>query len=346
MSKELYFRGLKVIRRTMAISFGCLVLVLLMTNCVSIAVNTTSETAPQTSSKKASLRVFSWNVSADAFVRDPETFRAFVKKSQANILLFDEVAPFTNTDQILSAIKGTALNHSDDWYINFGQSGGRQRDVIVSRFPQESLPEFSRIVPYPEFEKDQLRKRMIEADKLKYVKSLEDGIPVNGVIITDSNGKLLVVSIDLECCGNDPDSWEEDKRRIETREIRRLIKQVLNRTHVDGIIVAGDFNLVSTGIPLVNISGPYQPPHAGLIAAELYHQDGLTMWTWDGRGTPFPSRAMDFVFYSPNSMKLKSGYILNTEDLSPIELEQMGVQQESSSKISEHLPLIAEFVWQ
>jgi endonuclease/exonuclease/phosphatase (EEP) superfamily protein YafD len=187
---------------------------------------------------------------------------------------------------------------------------------------------------------------MINADKLKYVKTLEDGIAVNGVIITDGDHRLLVVSMDLECCGNDPDSWEEDKRRVETREIRRLIGQVLKRTHVDGIIVAGDFNLVGTAIPLVNLSGPYNPPHAGLIASELYHQDGITMWTWDGRGTPFPSRAMDFVLYSPNSLELKEGYILDTEDFSPEELQYMGIQPESSSKMSEHLPLVAEFVWQ
>ncbi|WP_166961364.1 endonuclease/exonuclease/phosphatase family protein [Yeosuana marina] len=346
MIKRIYFWGFKVVKSTIVISFGCLVLMLSMTNCVSIAVNTTSEAVPRIASKEAGVRVLSWNISGDAFVREPETFRAFVKKAQANVLLLDEVDPSTTEDQIRSAIKGTTLNQNDVWYINFGQSGGRQRDVIVSRLPQESLPEFSRIIPYPEYEKDRIRKRMIEADMTKYTKSLEDGIAVNGVILREEGRRLLVVSMDLECCGNEPDSWEEDRRRIETREIRKIIRQVINRTHIDGIIVAGDFNLVSTGIPLVNLSGPYKPPHAGLIAAELYHQDGITTWTWDGRGTPFSSRAMDFVLYSPNAIKLKEGYIFSTENLSIEELKKMGVQSESSSKMSEHLPLIAEFVWQ
>ena len=346
MIKGIYFRATKFIIRMVYMGFWGFVLMLLMAGCVSIAVNTTAQPLMKAPSSQVGVRVFSWNVSADAFVRDPKAFGGFVKQSCANLVLLDEVAPFTTETQIRSAIEGVSLNHEDEWYIDFGQSGGRQRDVIVSRLPLESLPEFSKIIPYPEYSKDRLRKLMIEAGDLKYVESLDDGIAVNGVLITDSDHRLLVVSMDLECCGNDPNSWEEYKRRVETRQIRSLIRRVLERTHVDGIIVAGDFNLVSTGIPLVNISGPYVPPHAGLIAAELYHRDGIAMWTWDGRGTPFPSRAMDFVLYSPNTLKLKEGYILNTEDFSVKELEEIKVQPETSSKVSEHLPLVAEFVWQ
>ena len=285
------------------------------------------------------INVFSWNVSGDAFVKDPEVFKALVTKAEANILLLDEVSPLTNESQIHKALPGMTLDKGNDWHINFGTSGGRQRNVIISRLPQENLPEFSKIIPYPEFEKERIRDRMIAAGKQKHSYGLDDGLAVNGVIIIDGENRLLAVSSDLECCGNDPGSWQEDKRRMEAREIRRLIGKVIERTQVDGIILAGDLNLVSTVLPLIILSGPYKKPHSGLIAADLRHLDGKETWTWDGRGTPFPSRVMDLVIYSPNTIHLSDGYILDPEDLSPEESKQMGIRPETFSELSEHLAL-------
>ena len=100
-----------------------------------------------------------------------------------------------------------------------------------------------------------------------------------------------------------------------------------------------------TPLPLLILSGPYGMPHAGLIAAELRHLDGSETWTWDGRGTPFPSRPMDFVLYSPHTLALRQGYILDTADLPRSELENLGLQPESASRLSAHRPLVTEFVW-
>ena len=97
----------------------------------------------------AGVRVFSWNLSSDAFVKDPAAFRALVRQSRADILLLDEVSPSTNAQQIRTALAGLAPDGPDQWHIDFGASGGRQRGVIVSRLPLERVPEFSDIVPYP-----------------------------------------------------------------------------------------------------------------------------------------------------------------------------------------------------
>jgi hypothetical protein len=137
------------------------------------------------------------------------------------------------------------------------------------------------------------------------------------------------VITDLQCCGDTPESWQEFRRRVEAREIRRLIRQVLERTHVDGIVFAGDFNLVNGSFALSLLTGPYRPPDAGLIPAELYHSDGSSTWTWDGRETPFPSGTLDFQLYSPRSLEMHSGYILDTE----------------SPRTGRHRPLVAEYAW-
>ena len=298
-------------------------------------------TAPLT----AGVRVFSWNLSNDAFVKDPAAFRALVRKAQADILLLDEVSPATNDQQIRAALAGLTSAGQDQWHVDFGASGGRQRGVIVSRLPLERLPEFSDVVPYPAAERRRLTDRMAAEGALVPGFSMDGGIPLNGVVVLSGARRLLVVNMDLQCCGDDPGSWQEERRQVEAVEIRRRVRQVLERTRVDGLIVAGDLNLVSTPLPLVILSGPYRPPHAGLIAAELRHLDGAETWTWDGRGTPFPSRAMDFVLYSPNVLSLRQGYVLDTADLSQPELDQLGLQPESAGRLSAHRPLVVEFEW-
>ncbi len=291
------------------------------------------------------VRVFSWNLSSDAFVKDPAAFRALVRRARADVLLLDEVSPSTNEQQIRDALAGLTANRADQWYIDYGASGGRQRGVIVSRMPLERLPEFSDVVPYPEAARRRLHERMAAAGDLEPAFSMDGGIPVNGVVALVGTRRLLLVTTDLQCCGNDPGSWQEERRIVEAGEIRRRIRLVLERTRVDGLIVAGDFNLVSTPLPMVALSGPYRPPHAGLIAAELRHLDGSEAWTWDGRGTPFPSRAMDFVLYGPHALTLRSGYILDTADLPQSELDQLGLLAGSAGRLSAHRPLVAEFAW-
>ncbi|MCB1561768.1 MAG: endonuclease/exonuclease/phosphatase family protein [Xanthomonadales bacterium] len=290
------------------------------------------------------IRVLSWNISKDSPVRDPEAFKAVVASSHANILLLDEVKPTVTEQQIRDALPEPDDAHGR-WHISYGSSGGHQRDVIVSRMPLEPVAEFQGILPYPEASLREIQDGMAEAGFEHPGRSTEIGIAVNGAIVRSGSRRLLAVSLDLECCGSLPIGWEEQKRRIEVREIRRLIRAVLNRTRVDGVIVGGDFNLVMTGLPLVILSGPYPAPHGGLIAAELMHVDSDRTWTWDGRGTPFPSRALDFLFYSPGSLSLDSGYILDTEDFSPAELQHWGLAPESSSTLSDHRPLVAGFSW-
>lgn len=354
-----------VFRNTGSLALACAALSVAVMACAQAAVGALPQQPPRAASSRlqgpagipppppaeadattpGGVRVFSWNVSNDAFVKDPAAFRALVRKARADILLLDEVAPTTNEQQIRAALAGLTTDGKDRWYVDFGTSGGRQRGVIVSRLPLERLPEFAGIVAYPAAERGRLSDRMSATESLNPLFSMDGGIPSNGVVVVAGERRLLVVNTDLQCCGGEPGSWQEDRRRVEAAELRRRIGQVLERTRVDGLIVAGDFNLVGEVLPLVILSGPYRPPHAGLIAAELRHLDGRDTWTWDGRSTPFPSRAMDFVLYSPHALALHHGYVLDTADLAQSELDDLGLQSDSVGHLSAHRPLVAEFVW-
>jgi hypothetical protein len=290
-------------------------------------------------------RVLSWNISADAFVAEQSDFNALLRWGDPDVVLLDEVSPSADPAELIKALADLRPNDDNNWNVNFGASGGRQRCIIASRARQQALPEFSAIVAYP----DEGQKRvlaMVPPEKRARVEgSMNDGIPVNGAVILIGNKRLLVLVTDLTCCGDGPDSWEEHRRRVEAAEIRRLLQQILERTTVDGIVFAGDFNMVESTFPMALLTGPYAPPHSGLIPAELYHPDGTTTWTWDGRGTPFPSDTLDYQLYGPRQLKLNSGFILDTEKLPPEVLEPYRLETGSVGRTGAHRPLVAEYSW-
>lgn len=299
---------------------------------------------PGRSSAARSFSLLAWNVSSDAFVRDPAAFRSVLAYADADILLFDEVSPAATEAQLRGALN-SRRSADKSWRVSIGQSGGRQRGVIATRFTLETVPELSGPVPYPAAERQRIHRLMVAADADRPNYSMDGGIPVNGAVVTTAGRRLLVVILDLQCCGDEPASWEEDRRRVEAREIRLRIGQALKRIRVDGIVVAGDMNLVSTPLPMVILAGPYARPHAGLLAADVRQLDGTETWTWDGRGTPFPSRPMDFVLYSPHTLRLSRGYILDSADIERKDLERLGLRAETSSGLSSHRPVIAHFDW-
>ena len=300
--------------------------------------------APATSN--SGIRILSWNISSNAFIRSPEEFQALLRWAAADILLLDEVRPAADAGKLQEVLEDLRSGQDAAWNIDYGISGGRQRGVIASRAPLEPLAEFSTIIPYPEDAKAYILEAMSARERADSDLSMEYGIPVNGAVILTGKRRLLVVIADLQCCGDNRASWQEYRRRVESREIRRVVSEVLNRTEVDAAILAGDFNLVNSPFPLALLAGPYPHPHPGLIPAEVYHLDGSTAWTWDGRGTPFPSGTLDYQLYGPHSLHVRNGIILDSEDLATQELERYGLEAEASRRLSHHRPLLVDYGWQ
>jgi len=291
------------------------------------------------------IRVLSWNISGDAFVSEQREFQSLLRWADPDLILLDEVQPSANEADLQKSFDALHPEIDDTWTVDIGVSGGRQRCVVASRAPQESLPEFSSKIPYPDADRRYLLQHMSD-DDLEYSKySLDGGIPVNGAIVLDGDRRLLAIIADLQCCGNDQSSWQEYRRRAEVREIRRLIQQVLQRTSVDGIVIAGDFNLVNGPMPLVMLNGPISPDDTGFITAEVYHPDGNASWTWDGRGTPFPSGTLDFQLYDSQPLMMRSGFVLETENLSPEMLKRHELESQTSARTGRHRPLLVEYGW-
>lgn len=291
------------------------------------------------------VRVLSWNISGKAFVTEPQAFRALLAWADPDVVLLDEVLPSVDPEVLVDVLETLRPAEDEAWHVVVGASGGRQRGLIASRAPQEALSEFASIVPYPDADKRLILGKMTPHERANPGWSMDGGIPVNGAIIRMGDRRLLVVIADLQCCGDSPEGWQEIRRRVEAREIRRLIGRVLESHPVDGVVFAGDFNMVNSTLPMALLTGAYPEPHSGLIPAELYHSDGTTTWTWDGRGTPFPSNSLDYQLYGPLGLKVLSGLILDTERVPHAILDRFGLETDSSMRPGRHRPLVVEYGW-
>lgn len=315
----------------------CLILVLAFGSAVCLA--------DEHAATDDTVRVLSWNISDHAFVSEPQAFQSLLGWADPDVVLLDEVAPSANVDDLMALLETLRPGDDDAWYVSVGPSGGRQRGVIASRQTLEALPELSSILAYPESDRQRIVEKMSAADRANPGWSMAGGIPVNGAIVVDNGRRFLVVIADLQCCGDGPESWQELRRRVEARAIRALLRRVLERTSVDGIVLAGDFNMVNSTFPMTILAGPLPGTHSGLIPAELYHYDGASTWTWDGRGTPFPSDVLDYQLYSPDALRFRSGFILDTEGLPNEILDQNQLEGDMARRTGRHRPLLIEYQW-
>ena len=299
----------------------------------------------QKESESADFRVLSWNVSGAQFFEKAAGFRTLLKWADADLLLLDEVDGGRSVSDVQSVLRGLRGATDTTWNVVMGAGGGYQRGVIATRYPLTPVGELNGVLPYPQSAVRQLQTLVPEDIWTTRTKgNLDAGIAVAGAIVRMEKRTILAVTIDLQCCSGSPD-WQEVRRQIEVREIREVVRGVLERQRVDAVLLAGDFNLVSTGIPLVIIASPYPAPHFALTPVEALHLDGVETWTWDGRNTPFPSRALDYAFYSANSLQPVRASVISTEDFPASEQAALGVAPETSHSLSAHLPLLVGYRW-
>ena len=289
------------------------------------------------------IRILSWNISGDPLEREAQAFAAMLEKADPDILILDEAAPTLDLEHLRSVL--AELDGDAPWEISMGRSGGRQRTVIATRRPHRPIPELSSDIPYPASGRRAIEGLIPPQDRENSEWRWDLGIPVSGAVVDAGRRRLLVVGLDLQCCGNPPGSWQEARRRLEAKEIRRRIRRAVANLEVDGIVVAGDLNLVATAMPLVILAGPYGNPNRSLSPAELYQADGESAWTWDGRGTKYHSRPMDFQLYESRTLEIRQGFVLDSRSLPEEEREALGLDLEDAHRVSDHRPLLVEYAW-
>ncbi|MQA28225.1 MAG: hypothetical protein GEU82_00090 [Luteitalea sp.] len=288
-------------------------------------------------------RVLSWNVSGAAFTEQAAEYRKILRLLDPDVLLLDEVEGGRSPDEIAAVVRGLRGATDTTWHIVIGAGGGYQRGAVLSRHSVTPVPAFARL-HYSAGEMAELRSLMDDATWTRTKPNLDSGIAVGAGIVDLEGRQILAIAIDLQSGAGTPD-WQEARRLIEVRTIQQAMQQVLRTTRVDAVLVAGDFNVVSTGMPLARITNPYPEPHVAVVPALAIHLDGSESWTWDGRGTPYPTQALDFSLYSPGSLEPLNALAFSSEDLSPEALAAADLRPGTSRLVSDHLPIVVDYRW-
>lgn len=284
-------------------------------------------------------RYLTWNVARENFLTQQDAIARVLDVLEADVVLLDELpAPVTGAS--LQAFADRLGN--GPWSVSLGTGGGDyQRVAVLARGPVQRQAAFDAL-GYPEA----IRQRWLSgAGKLEPVlrRNLDLGIPTAGADVRMNDRALLVVGLDMQCCGNDPGAWEEERRRVEAQQIRTAVDATW--TQQAAVIVSGDFNNVQGLRPLEIMAGDDRTPADRRLArAEAVRGDGRTDWTWDGRGTEFPSKALDHVLYSPR-LEVLNATVFDTETLAEADRKAAGIDADLSKQCSDHRPIVVDFRW-
>jgi endonuclease/exonuclease/phosphatase family metal-dependent hydrolase len=291
-----------------------------------------------------SLRVMSWNVSGRNLLERSERFRRIVSAVRPDLLLLDEVSAGLSSEAIRALLPHGGEAGADQWEVLYGEAGGRQRGVIAARGGRiRRVPSLER-VDYP----------AELTTKLGGVRppgfgGVRDGVPTLGAAVELSGAWLLASTSDLQCCGNGVDTPEEMIRLAEAETIGASIRRALsaNADGVDGVIVAGDFNLIGSRQPLILLSSGLDRDGSDLAVSHPLGLTGLADATWSGAraARAFPPGRLDFLSYSDSSLRLERAFVLSTSSLPAAWLEAHGLEADDSVHASDHYPIVADLSW-
>jgi endonuclease/exonuclease/phosphatase family metal-dependent hydrolase len=291
-----------------------------------------------------SFRVLAWNVSRGNLLDRKDRFARVLAAARPDIILLDE-APAGAAEEIADFLSGLPGPDGEDWHLLYGEAGGPQRGVIAAGRPVIAVPELEEI-SYPDSLFEQL-KSLAGRSRPQGFAGPEAGLPALGGIVELKDASLLIVTLDLQCCGNGTETVEEYVRQIEVAAIHEALTEALTRHGggVDAVIVAGDFNLVGSREPLETMVREGDVDGSGLAVAEALQLDGLSNATWDGGAGPFPPARLDFMLFGDASVRLERAFVLDTRDLTGVWLDHHGLRAEDTARASDHLPVVADFSW-
>ncbi len=269
------------------------------------------------------LRIMSWNADKSLF-DNPERFVRVLAAIDPDVILLQELTDRDSAAQLeLLLNRPRPAEGLNKWTVAFGAGGGNLRCAVASKLPLQAAEPFQ-LLPYPFWRDQSLR--------------------VAGAVIETANKRLLCVSIHLRCCGR-AGGREDFIRGLEAEVIRERLQAMVERDSFDGVIVAGDFNLVGSRRPLDLLTSRLDITGLSLIEAEPYQLDSLSNATWSDRKQPLVPGRLDYLLFSNNAVALRSTFVLDARDLDPDALHRLGLRSDDTASASDHFPVVADVQW-
>jgi endonuclease/exonuclease/phosphatase family metal-dependent hydrolase len=133
----------------------------------------------------------------------------------------------------------------------------------------------------------------------------------------------------------------------EVGALRPAIARAVRTHDVDGVIVAGDFNLVGSRAPLDLMRRRLDLDGSDLDIVEALTLDGGSKDTWrsPAGGGAFPPGPLDWMLLSGSSVDVRHAFVFDTEAIGAAWLKRHGLRQDDSRHTSDHLPIVADLQW-
>ncbi len=309
---------------------------LVLVACGTAAAPATLPRAPGTD-----LRVLAWNVSRENFYEHADAFAKVLTAIDADVLILDEMSGDRAAHHVMRVLRRLGRERPR-WRVSYGSSGYNQRAVIAYRGGIRALSQFESL-PYPATFVESMRGQALAPRwRSELDQSLAGGIGAHGAVLDIGGKRLLVIGVDLQCCGDTDDAWEERRRIVESTQIRRRLNQATARNRVDAVIVGGDFNTTRGPGPVRALQGK-EKAKLRLEVVASRHANGET-WTWDGRDTPYESKQIDYLLHD-RGLKVLSSVIFDPESMPANEVDALGLTREFLRPLSAHRPVVADFAW-
>ncbi len=271
-----------------------------------------------------------WNTGGERTTHQPEGFAALVAAINPDLALLDEVWP-TQQAGFLKTLPHQSM----------GSSGGRQRGLILSRWPLQPAKAFARL-DYPPDTAELIRREGSEFMRKDLINLQHDGVAANGAIVERDGHRILLVALDLQCCGDGDNSVQDRLREIQVRRIAQAIEQVRLSQPFDQLLIGGDFNLVGSARPLELLVNAAVP---ALSIAQVLQPDGLSNVTWIRDKDVFPPGRLDYLLFS-EALVQRAGVVFNPQVMTDRQLRRFSLQRDATDRMSGHQPLVVDLGFQ
>jgi hypothetical protein len=286
-------------------------------------------------SPDAAFRLLTWNVGERGPVTATEAFDRVLQALSPDVIVLDEIA--RDIDRGWFARRFEALG--GEWTVVRGASGGRQTTLIASRLPLEAVPLLER-VEYPDsiYLLSEIASRQLQID---LATAPVDGMPVLGATVDAGAGRILIVTLDLPCCGY-AGSPEDEARILMADAVRGAVWQAIGANELAGVIVSGDLNLVGSRTPLDRISADLDPDGGDLTPAPALRLDRASAATWWSSNDRFPPGRLDWVLHSGALEPVRS-FVFEVADLTAAAAQSPGLEAGDTDAVSDHRPVVVDF---
>lgn len=282
------------------------------------------------------VRVVSFNVEKSNPTKEPGAFSRMLTLLNADVVIFQEwdEGGASQTEEWFrshavgidadSGVPGAPSRPSGMGLWKVHKTAGTGVGV-ASRWPMSALPPDSLEVSNPMDKENHPRR-----------------VRVASVVVNTDAGPLAVTSLHLKCCGG-ATGGEELLRRDEARAINKALIHMYSAEASGAVarIVAGDFNLVGTRMPLDLLRAGVDVDGTDLVPAEPFALGTGVKYTWRDDKTAFLPGRLDYLLYSDATAEVVQCFVMDTANLSFESLARSGLDA-TDSRASDHMPVVVD----